>query len=574
MKQTALLVACWMGASLAPASWTRAEAASPEPVYIFVTASVNDHINWAISEERLRRSLAAIEKYRKDNPGLDATVYFSGAMSDALARHNAQDHLLDFVKDAARRGILRSGYDGSDEPTYTNRPMLDFSRAKNAEDRWLVRMDSAKELLTQARNPLTGAPEPGKSGALKRMQEVFGPASIVRGVVLEMPNIWGNIDEVGSDSEIVNVLRQLNTTAIMVGLPDSDLAHTSGSQFRPWANVFSKVMSPDPDTSPEMFWQENILRVSETSELDSRTFRAEDGPEKLKAVLAGLDRSHIRILHVEIGGQRIYVKPAVQPMPKIIMPLAWAYEHPDNPAFPADLRFTQDQVSANYDRQDAVLKYLVSEFLPANPGSRFVSPADMKSFAKPGYGYDLPVKDLRESVADILKKWGDGPTPPAYLKVDDRYLSLADMFEVLSDALAQQDRSGHLPASVRVGRVFGPILTSQPRQPVTGEVTVASVGRVCSGLVGALHDDSWNPRPHNAIPSPIEIENMKVTPAQFLRVMAEALVAPAPTTKLTIKPEDMFAGHVMTFYNRRAHSDLGAPWTYKPAVIETSAVSR
>ncbi len=91
----------------------------------------------------------------------------------------------------------------------------------------------------------------------------------------------------------------------------------------------------------------DVLRISETSLLDARTFRAEDGVEKLRTALGGLDRSRVRILHLELGGQRIYVKPAVAPMPKIVMPLAWAYSHPDNPLFPANLRFSSAEVEAH-----------------------------------------------------------------------------------------------------------------------------------------------------------------------------------------------------------------------------------
>jgi hypothetical protein len=571
MKKTAFLFSFCVAGFLAPAHSMSALAAEPQqPVYIFLSTSVSDPINWAISEERLRRTLSAIEKYRKDDPTLTATVYFSGSMSDALSQHNAQDHLLDFVRDYIKRGAVQPGYDGSDEPTYDHRPMLDFSKAKNAEERWLVRMDCARELLSQARDPITGVPQPGKSGGLKRMQEVFGPAAIIRGVFLQTPNLWGRMNEVGSDSEIVNAIRQLNTTAIMGGLYETDLGHTSGSMFRPWANSFSQLVGADPDTSPELYWQEDVLRLSETSLTDWRTFRAEDGVEKLKAALKGLNRSRRRIVHVEIGGQRIYAKPPRPPMPRLILPLAYAYEHPDSPLFPANLRYSASEVEANYAQQEAVLKYLVSEFLPANPGSRFVSTSDLKAPAKPGWGYDLSFERLRGSVEEMLKAWGDKRTPPPFLKVGDRYLSLGDLFEVLADALGQRSNSGRFPASVHVGRVFGPVLTAQPQPPATGEVTAESVSRVGSKLVEALHDDSWSPRPHNAIPSPVGIENLSLTPAQFLRLMAEALVA-SPETKLHVKPVDMFAGRIMTFYNRRPRSELGAPWTYKPAVLETSA---
>jgi len=50
--------------------------------------------------------------------------------------------------------------------------------------------------------------------------------------------------------------------------------------------------------------------------------------------------------------------------------------------------------------------------------------------------------------------------------------------------------------------------------------------------------------------------------------MAEAMVAPSPETKLTIKPSDMFWGPEPIFYRRRPISELGAAWTYKPAPIK------
>jgi hypothetical protein len=403
------------------------------------------------------------------------------------------------------------------------------------------------------------------------MQEVFGPAAAIRGVVLQFPNIYGPLDETGSDAEIVHNLRQLNDTAVMVGLSESDLGHTSGSQFRPWATVFSKAMSPDANTSPELFWQEDILRVSETSMKDWPTARAEDGLQKIKAALAGLDRSRIRVLRIDLGGQRIYVKPIAPPAGRLTLPLSWAYDHPDNPQYPANLRYSGAELEARWAEQEAVLKYLASDFLPANPGSRFVSTANLKAMAKPGWGYDLSFATLHEAVVQMLAGWGDKTVPPIFVKAGDRYLSLADTFEVLTDALAQHSRTGSFPASVHVGRVFGPLVTAQPKPPVSGDVTAESVARVCAKLIDALHDDSWSQIPHNMIPSPVEIDNLKLTPAQFLRLMADALVAPTPATKLSIRPVDMFAGDVVTFGFRRLRGELGAPWTFKPAVVESAS---
>jgi hypothetical protein len=399
------------------------------------------------------------------------------------------------------------------------------------------------------------------------MQEVFGPAAAVRGVVLQLPNMYGPMDETGSDAEIVNNLRQLDETAMVAGLTESDLSHTSGSNFRPWANVFSRAMSPGANTSPELFWEEGVLRLSETSMNDWPTRRADDGLAKLKDALAGLDRSHVRILRIELGGQRIYVKPLVPPAARLTMPLAWAYSHPNSPLYPAELRYSGAELEARYAEQEAVLKYLVSEFLPANPGSHFVSIANLKAMAKPGSGYDLPFTTLHEAVVEMLASWGDKSAPPIYVKAGNGYLSLAELFEVMTDALAQHSRSGNFPASVHVGRVFGPLVTAQPQPPVSGEVTAESVARECGKLIDALHDDSWSKIPHNTIPSPVEIDGLTLTPAQFLRLMADAIVAPAPATRLSVRPVDMFAGELVTFGHRRPSGEMGAPWTYKPAVV-------
>ncbi len=293
------------------------------------------------------------------------------------------------MRSRAAQGFIQPGYDGFNEPTYDQRPMIKFSPAQTTpSDHWLVLpWTVGRNSLTEARDPLTGASLPGKSGGLKRMQEVFGPPAAIRGVVLQIPNLYGAIDETGSDAEIVNTLRQSNETGMLMGLAESDLAHTSGSSFRPWANVFSKAISPDANTSPELFWQEDELRLSETSMKDWPTRRADDGLDKLKTALAGLDRSRVRVLRIELGGQRIYVKPVARPEVRVTLPLAWAFKHPDNPVYPANLQYSAAEVDARYAEQEAVLKYLVNDFLPANPGSRFVSVANLKGNGKTGVGY-------------------------------------------------------------------------------------------------------------------------------------------------------------------------------------------
>ena len=63
MKRIAYLTVCWISLFLIAAGWLCGQSApTREPVYIFVNTSVGDYVNWPISEERLQRTLALIEK--------------------------------------------------------------------------------------------------------------------------------------------------------------------------------------------------------------------------------------------------------------------------------------------------------------------------------------------------------------------------------------------------------------------------------------------------------------------------------------------------------------------------------
>ena len=392
------------------------------PVEIYLFARVTDHINLDVTEDRLRRVLPMLERLRKEQPAahVTATLLFSGAASQALADRNAQTHIVDYIKDYIHRGIVEPGYDGADEPTYKVRPMNDFLQAKTAEDRWLVRMNTAEKTLTEARDPLTGALEAGKSGGLKKMQEVFGQATCITGVTLASADpMVGLMPEVGPDSETVHELRRLNTQAIMFGVPDGSPVHGPGPLFRTWALKFSRDLSPVPETSPELYWQDNVLRSSDSSKPDLRLFRASDGPEAFQKVAASLDRSRIRIFHVELANPKSYLKAAFYGSS-----LTYAYNHPDKPMLPADERRPAAEVDAAYAKEEAMLKGLTGDFFPANAGSRFVSTSDLRAMAGPSTGYDIDVTKLQSALEAALRDWA-GQTHAAGICIGRRTLSFA-----------------------------------------------------------------------------------------------------------------------------------------------------
>src|SRR5207253_216680 len=97
-------------------------------------------------------------------------------------------------------------------------------------------------------------------GGLKRMQEVFGEAACITGLSETM----------GGDTEFVQHIAQYNNKAIMFGLLDVNPLHDIEG-IEGGMKDFSNRMSPSSDSSPELFWQDNVLRSSETS--DGRTLR-------------------------------------------------------------------------------------------------------------------------------------------------------------------------------------------------------------------------------------------------------------------------------------------------------------
>jgi len=537
------------------------------PMYFYVTASVNDQVNISISEDRLRRMLPMLEKHRKTQPGLTATIFFSGAVSEALAARNSQTHIVDFVLDYVRRGVIEVGYDGTYEPT-KQMPLLDLSLGKTptAELRWRARGEAARQLLTDGRDPVTGAPRPGSDGGLKKMQQVFGQAACITGITLSVPELFsGSMAELGSDSEIVHQIRQYNKTAIMFGLPDENPLHAV--TYRGLAAALSKDLSPVSQSSPELFWQEGVLRTSESSLPDNHLFHASDGPDAFNVVLGRLDRSKIRIIHVEIGNQKNYLTKAFTREDNY-PPVKFAYAHPDQPQLPAEARRPASEVDAAFAKEEALIQWLAEDYTQGHPKVAFASSTGLKKLTPQGSDYDVRMSSLRSALGEALKTWGNGPLPPKYLEVDGHYLSLAEMFQVSADALKEVNRSGKLPQSVRVSQVYGPLETINDPVPVLGEVTVAAVARVAASLTDRLHDDAWKPVPTNAIPSRVKLDALDLNPAQFLRLMAEAIVTPSPETKLNVKETDMFWGRdVQKIRQSRSLRDLGVAWTYKPAVF-------
>jgi hypothetical protein len=557
----------------------------PKQVYIFLYSRFTDHVNLDLTEDRLRRVLPMIEKYRKQHPEahVSATILFSGASSEALAQRNAATGIKDFVLGYKKRGIIEIGYDGNDEPTYDHRPMVHLIDTKPYKERWMERASEDEKFLSEGRDPLTGDPKPGSVGGLKAMQQVFGEAACITGVSVGEERLQPVTNphmhsqgptypvrpEIG-DWEVVPLLRKYNTEAILFGIPATNTALIPG--FGGSIREIGRILSPVPESSPELFWADDVLRTSESAGSGDRVFHGYDGPDAIKDFTTKLDRSKLRIIHMELGSDIDYLKPDFTKTP-FSPSLTYAYAHPDNPKVPAEDRLSADEVNAAFAKEESSLDWLITGFFTANTGSRFVSSGDLRRMTPPSSGYTISIDSLRTSVKDALANFEQSTYLPPFIPVGNQYLSLAEAFQVMTDALAEFSRTGKLPKNVHVDRVYGPIGLPLGHGPNIGEVTVASVAKVCAQLAPGLHDDTGYPMPKNTIPPVVAVDEIRMNGAQFFRLMAQALQDPTPETKLQVKMRYMFPGTAEVFPKTRALEDVGATWTFKPAPLQLPAVT-
>jgi hypothetical protein len=539
------------------AAWAE-EKPVKQPIYIYMFSRVEDHLNLEMGEEKIRRTVPLLDKLREQYPqyGSSCLFQFTGAVSNVLAEFNNGNHIVDFIKTGAGRHVLEVGYDGDAEPTDLNRPRPNFRRGKTPEDRWLARTEAWGWFLTEFKNLVTGEPDPDQTGGLKKTQEIFGEAAFISRITAEL----------GGDPELVHVLRRMNTKAILPGLPESFTyparnIHGYGGSVE----GFGSIMSPGTDCTPELFWQDGYVRMSDTSSPNVRPVVALKGVQAMREALAKVDRSRPHVIQLQLGHDSLHHKADF--LKGYPSPVRYSYDNPKAARLPAGALRSREEVEEGYRTEEAVLKFLVEEFFPANPGSRFLSSADIKKAAANGSGTAVSRATLQRAAADLLDRWR-GTFIASFARADNRYFSIAEMFQLLTSALADLHRSGSLPETVRLSQVYGPLDLTGDMGPNTGEVSLASIAKASAELDPVMKSHDWTPVPRNAVPSAITVDGIRLTPGQFLRLMALAVRNPDPHAAFKIEMCHAYSEAGLIFpYMPRLYSELGATWTVKPAPL-------
>jgi hypothetical protein len=541
----------------------QAPATRNQPVFIVLYSRFYDHGNQYPNNERIQLLLPLLDKLRSKYPdsGISGLFEFSGSISQVLFEKNSGLHLVDKVKDAAQRGLIDIGYTGEDEPSYLYRPKPALVGADTAEKRWLAQAEAAEHFLNDFKDPVTGQPvdAPGLSGGLKRMQEVFGPAAFVRGAT----------ETLGGDSPVTHQVRKLAPTAMLMGVPPSDTRRGIES-YGSSANEFALAISPAPNTPPEVFWEDGALRLSDLSKTDSKPHSTDETVDALKKVFDKLDRTKVRVIALEFGTYRRYL--TKRPDGSVLWdPMEWMYYHPDHPQFPLTMKpFVGNRdVMAAYRNEEAVLNWLLQDFMPANTGSRFLSVRDLQKMAGPEAPAEVSWDQIKSLATDFDARFKAHPQRTSdYLRAGDQFFSNAEAFELMAEELAAVQKTGSPLPSVKTVPMYGPVSVPNDMGPIKGSVTVRDVLQAAARIAPGLRNAEWKAIPDNAVPAYIETGAMRLNSAQFLRLMAWALVDPSPDRVLTLSPIEAHSDLTFRYPRNTPMVDQGMGWTFKPAALQ------
>ena len=551
-------------AGASAAAQASAPAAEQQPVLILLYSRFYDHSRQHTTDERIQRLLPMLQKFRDQHPrsDLSALFQFSGTVSQLLSEENSGLHLVDRLKDSASHNLVDIGYTGEDEPSYLYRPKPSLLAANTPEERWTAFSEAAERFLVDYKNPVTGLPVPNLSGGLKRTTEVFGDVAFVTGVVTTL----------GDDSPATHEVSRFAPAALMAGIPGSD-PRRGIEGFGVSADRFSRAMSPEPLDAPEVFWRDNVLRISDTSFADNKSHSTDEGLEALQKFFAKLDRSHVRVVKLEIAPYKRYLTKRADGS-VVADPLEWLYYHPDNPVIPLQMHsmVSQSEVEAGFKKDEAVLKWLLEDFLPANPGSRFVSVRELPKLLLPS-STEVTDAQLKELATNLNQQFSVlTMRSPEFGRSGSRFFTLAESFNLFAQALASYDKSGSLPTSVQLTTIYGPLILPGDQGPRNGTVSVSAILKTASALAPKLADTKWKTIPSNAVPAEIEVGALHLNAAQFLRLMAQAYLDPRPDKTLTVIPISLASFASYMFPKNTPMTDLGSAWTFKPAPIDVEAL--
>ena len=175
-------------------------------------------------------------------------------------------------------------------------------------------------------------------------------------------------------------------------------------------------------------------------------------------------------------------------------------------------------IERNYQNNIDALTYLVTEFMPANPGSHFIGSEELLALVAPAEYWSVSAAELEAVARWLLQEWG--AAPPPYASDGAEFYSLRDAIGLLASALTQQANRGVFPETQEITLFYGPLEAVLPAEGLT--LAVNEVYQIAEQVnrLPAASDDSWQLTPGNILPGSFAVDGGKINAAQALYALA------------------------------------------------------
>ncbi|MBM3890747.1 MAG: hypothetical protein FJ388_16685 [Verrucomicrobia bacterium] len=538
------------------------------PVYVYLFSHYEDHINIELSEWRIKEVMRILGDAHRAHPERVAAVgEFYGADSEIFQQRNKESGIVDLFHRAVSEGWYDVGYHGAHEPIY-----LTTQRAtRNLTGKSWPEIYAASHSFYAAHRDLkTGEQDTTRKGGVALMQEVFGPATVLSGAA-------GATNPPG-----LLALSDMTGCRVIFGFTDHGPAMFN-QDYIPAVLEIRKLVSPTPETSPDVFWFMGcLITSSHPVRNEVGVIGSELSPNMASRKFERLDRTRVAVPHMICGTKFIYARAS---------PTEYAYASPDRIALPyrairqsraaddfrlpPELLFSEAERKQKLENSRQNLDWLLTKYFPANADSRCVGNRLLLNLTVPYAGDSLSVADLDRAVDGLLRDWTE--RPPNFASTGTRYLTLAQAFKLLATALKSHAERGAWPASVQTDMTYGPIGTwpevvQGAETEVSAEAVIAAATKLAFGPKRRRGDAQ---PPANRVPLNVTVAGKTMHAAQFLRLMAEAyqaLRAGKPLGTLRVRPSNILPP-LSPLWKRahRVYQDTPAAysylqlWTVKPA---------
>lgn len=550
-----------------PALGVPVPSGQPKPVYFLLYSRFHDHLHPDFALEWTRRNLPLLRTLREASPNAHLTwlVQLSGSSAEAFQDFEKATGIVSTLRSAADEGLAEIGYDGAEEPTPRWRPMPNFRGGDSPEARWKGRMEAAEWFLTEYKHPVTGEPDPRRTGGLRRVREVFGDP------------VWisGYSQELGRDSEWTHLFRKWKLRAVLPGTPEATTfpARTLHG-YAGGIGELGRIMSPRENGVPEIYMQDGYPRVSRATHRNMSSVPLCAGRQAVEKAIAALDRTRPHLLQIELGHPHLFLRDDAPAFMRE-SPLLAAYNDPKNARLPMTALRTPAELEAAMAAEEETLRWLVSACQGGEAPNRCISATAIRDAAEHvsrstwGDARDstaspagtVSPRTVRRLAQHLVQTWGTNTYSPAWCEADGCCYTLAQGFALMARALVAPSSNVPLP----VEHIYGPEIVSL-------DLGVAQPGIAREALAAALQPwvdrlaEPWQPYPAQRIPASFAVGPVTLNPAQALRALADFVSQPDAATQ-PVRFCSTYSALGPAFPTSVRITELGALWTLKPMTV-------